>query len=489
MLRKITSSDNIVVSSSSHSVRPFSNARLFALTNGLIGLQFCWAVQVGYITKTLLELGLSERYVSFAWLAGPIAGIIVQPTVGILSDKCVSRFGRRRPFLVAGTTLSVICLLLFAYSAQIGHAFGDSHDLQVKPRALAVAIASFWALDFSINAAQGPLRTLLADVVPPSQQKVGNAYFALATGLGNCSGSLLGSIRLAAYIPFFPGDLQALYTCAAVILIITMSITVIFTKESPLVPTNHSSSSSPVTYESIESQTFLPSEPSQPMSLFEAACKAPSPFWSTFTVQCFSWFGWFTLFVFGTSWVGAEVYNGSFTASVGTPARGLYDAGVRAGNFGFGIQSVITILISPLLPILIAKTSAQFVYVSASVLFGLALSSAIALTQIWQAPFAILAFGSTGFAWAVTMTIPWAIMGEAVAKHAPERAGVYFTIFNLSQCIPEVLVSLVAEEIVRITKRQAAVLCLGGISVFIAVVLIITLRIGKPQESPTAQIY
>lgn len=488
MLMKSTSSDNIV-SSPSHPVKPFSNARLFALTNGLIGLQFCWAVQVGYITKTLLELGLSERYVSLAWLAGPIAGIIVQPTVGILSDKCVSRFGRRRPFLVAGTTLAVICLLLFAYSAQIGRAFGDSDNLLVKPRALAVAIASFWALDFSINAAQGPLRTLLADVVPPSQHKVGNAYFALATGLGNCSGSLLGSIRLAAYIPFFPGDLQALYTCAAVILIITMSITVIFTKESPLVPANQSWSSSSVTYESIESQSFPPSEPSQPMSPFGAACNAPSSFWPTFTVQCFSWFGWFTLFVFGTSWVGAEVYNGSFTAPVGTPARGLYDTGVRAGNFGFGIQSVITILISPLLPILIAKTSVQFVYVSASILFGLALSSAIALTQIWQAPFAILAFGSTGFAWAVTMTIPWAIMGEAVAKHAPERAGVYFTIFNLSQCIPEVLVSLIAEEIVRITKRQAAVLCLGGISVFTAVVLIITLRIGKPQEPQTAEVY
>lgn len=479
------SSDEIM----SSRLKPFSNARLFALTNGLIGLQFCWAVQIGYITKSLLELGLSERFVSYAWLAGPIAGIVVQPTVGVLSDRCVSRFGRRRPFLVAGAALSVVCLLLFAYAAQIGRAVGDSVDLVVKPRALTIAIVSFWALDFAINAAQGPLRTLLADVVPSSQQKVGNAYFALATGLGNCSGSLLGSVRLAAYFPIFPGDLQALYTCAAAILIVTMSITVIFTKETPLVIRNYSSSPSPVTYESIESQSpSLSDELPQRMGPIEAARKAPSPFWPTFIVQCFSWFGWFTLYVFGTSWVGAEVYNGSFTAPPGTPARKLYDAGVRTGNFGLGLQSVVTILLSPILPLSIVKTSAQFVYASASILFGLALSVAIFLTQIWQASFAVLAFASTGFAWAVTMTIPWAIMGEAVAKHAPERAGVYFTLFNLSQCIPEVLVSLIAEEIIRVTKRQAAVLFLGGISVFIATVLIIILRIGKPGEPSTAEI-
>lgn len=468
----------------------FSNFRLFALTSGLIGLQFCWAVQIGYITKSLLELGLSERFVSYAWLAGPIAGIVVQPTVGILSDRCTSRYGRRRPFLVAGTVLSVISIILFAYAAQIGHILGDPPYAVVKPRALTLAIAAFWALDFSINAAQGPLRTLLADVVPPSQHKKGNAYFALATGIGNCSGSLLGSLRLTAYLPFFPGDLQALYTFAAVILIITMTITVVFTKETSLIPRNvsvsHSSPPPTTTYESVESQSLArPRYSAQSSNLIKAARKAPHPFWPTFTVQCFIWFGWFTLYVFGTSWVGAEVYNGSFDAPEGTPSRDLYDAGVRVGNFGLALQSVVTVFISLFLPYLIVTTSAQFIYAISSILFALALSSAITFTQMWQAPFAVIAFASTGFAWAVTMTIPWAIMGEAVAKHAPEKAGVYFTLFNLSQCIPEVVVSLVAEEVVRTVKRQAAVLNLGGISVFIAVVLIIILQIGVSDNSPT----
>lgn len=49
---------------------PLSPTGLISLTIGLLGLQFCWAVQVGNATKTLLELGLSARLVSYAWLAG-----------------------------------------------------------------------------------------------------------------------------------------------------------------------------------------------------------------------------------------------------------------------------------------------------------------------------------------------------------------------------------------------------------------------------------
>lgn len=459
---------------------PYSNSQLFALTCGFIGLQFCWAVQIGYVTKALLELGLPPRFVSYAWLAGPIAGIIVQPIVGLMSDRCTSRFGRRRPFLVAGSVISVVFLMVFAYAEQIGLYFGDLEDETVKPCAIFVAVLSFWALDFAINAAQGPVRTLLADVVPPSQHNVGNAFFALATGIGNGTGSLLGSVRLSKFMPFFPGDLHALYFTAAVILVLTMAVTCISTKEVPLnldAPERNS-------YHSIESRDFDNDggAPEQ-MSYYKAARLAPSPFWSLFTVQFFQWLGWFALIVFATSWVGAEVYNGSFAAPEGTYSRELYDAGVRLGNLGMGLQAIVTVTVSVALPFVIARTSAQFVYAFASVLLGVALTSSLVITEKWQAPLAVTAIASTGFGWAVTLTVPWAIMSEAVVKAAPERAGVYFTMFNLAQACPEVVVALASEEIVRITKRQAAVLAIGGIFAFIASVLTFVFGLGKTKPN------
>lgn len=459
---------------------PVSHLQLVELTFGLIGIQFCWAVQVGYVTKALLQLGMPNRFVSYAWLAGPIAGIIVQPTVGLLSDRCTLRLGRRRPFIIFGTFCAFSCLFLFSYARQIGGKLGDPTEAQVYPRALAVAMLSFWALDFSINAAQGPLRALLADIVPPEQHKMGNACFALATGVGNFAGSILGSLPLSRWLTFFPGDLQALYTIAAIVLACTVAVTVIFSKETALgyeaIPSASTEQSS--LHESMQQNPA----PDHHIGFFEAARIAPYPFLDVFVVQCFNWFAWFSLFVFGTSWVGKEVFNGDFSSAKGSPKRELYDAGVRSGNLGIGLQALLTIIVAPLLPALIKRTSMQAVYVFASVSLGAALASTMLLHHRWQSWIATGVLTSTGFAWAVTMTVPWSLMSEAVSKVAPQRAGLYFTMFNLSQCFPEVLLSLVAEEIEKLTETQSAVLGAGSLAAFAAALLIIIMRLGKRDQ-------
>lgn len=460
--------------------------KLSALTSGFVGLQVCWAVQIGYVTKSLLELGFPQRYVSYAWLAGPLAGIIVQPIVGLMSDRCTSRFGRRRPFLVAGSAISVIFLFVFAYAEQIGRKLGDNPNELKKPKAITIAIFAFWALDFAINAAQGPVRTLLADVVPRRQHNTGNSFFALATGIGNGIGSLLGFLELSKIFTFFPDDLQALYTIAALILIVTMSITVFFIKEVPLIVSDHQLYESLPPEFSIDSVESHPAasddEPPQQMSYYEAARFAPRPFWSLFIVQFCQWLGWFALIVFATSWVGADVYHGEFEAQKGTEERKIYDDGVRLGNLGMGLQAAVTSTTSLILPFIIRRTSAQFVYALASTLLGIALTSSIIITQKSQAPLAVAAIASTGFGWAVTFTVPWSIMSEAVAENAPERAGVYFTMFNLAQACPEVVVALAAEEIVRISKKQATVLFVGGIFAFISTALTYIFRLGTENE-------
>lgn len=460
---------------SADNIPPLTHVQLFTIASGFIGLQVCWAVQIGYVTKSLLELGFPERFVSYAWLAGPIAGVIVQPIVGLLSDRCTSRFGRRRPFLVAGSVISVVFLFVFAYAEELGELLGDDPSKTQRPKAVVIAIIAFWILDFAINAAQGPVRTLLADVAPPCQHNIGNSFFALALGIGNGIGSLLGAVRLSKVFTFFPSDLHALYAIAALILIITMGVTVIFIKEEPLVvPDRH-------TYGSLDSQPSIESadsqsttseiEPPRQMTYYEAARNAPHPFWSLFTVQFCQWLAWFTLVVYATSWVGAEVFGGKFDDPKGSDGRELYDAGVRMGNLGMGLQAVMTIISALLLPSLIERTSAKFIYALAAVLLGVALTSSIVITEKSQAILAILAIASTGFGWAVTFTVPWSIMSETVAKKAPERAGVYFTMFNLAVACPEVVVALAAEEIFNVFSSQAAVLFIGGIFAFLASIL------------------
>ena len=60
--------------------------------------------------------------------AGLVIAMLVQPAMGLLSDRSTSRFGRRRPFIVAGVLLDLVFLafmaLAFNYKlAQLGYPF------------------------------------------------------------------------------------------------------------------------------------------------------------------------------------------------------------------------------------------------------------------------------------------------------------------------------------------------------------------------------
>jgi Na+/melibiose symporter-like transporter len=79
-----------------------------------------------------------------------IEGVIIQPTVGAISDRSWTRFGRRRPFMLVGIPLSALFFLLAGFYV---------HTL------LGLAIAIFL---FSIffNTAVDPYAALLADIAP-----------------------------------------------------------------------------------------------------------------------------------------------------------------------------------------------------------------------------------------------------------------------------------------------------------------------------------
>ena len=88
------------------------------------------------------------------WLAGPLSGLVVQPLVGVWSDRCESRFGRRRVFLAAGLLLSLVSMLCFGSSRELGRALGDT-DAH-KGVAIALAVTSLWLLNIGLNVMQSP---------------------------------------------------------------------------------------------------------------------------------------------------------------------------------------------------------------------------------------------------------------------------------------------------------------------------------------------
>lgn len=92
---------------------------MFLLTLSLIGLQFCWGTEQTYATPYLLKLGLSKGKMSLVWIAGPLSGLIMQPIIGMISDKSSSKYGRRRPFMVGGTVAVAVCLIILGWAEDI----------------------------------------------------------------------------------------------------------------------------------------------------------------------------------------------------------------------------------------------------------------------------------------------------------------------------------------------------------------------------------
>ena len=111
---------------------------------------------------------------------GTVIAVLVQPTVGSISDYTVSRWGRRKPYIFIGSVLDIVFLLGIATSNAV------------------LAIAAFMALlQFSANLAQGPFQGYIPDLVPEPQVGLASALVGLFQVLGTAAGFAIGTLAVA----------------------------------------------------------------------------------------------------------------------------------------------------------------------------------------------------------------------------------------------------------------------------------------------------
>lgn len=86
------------------------------LTIGMLGVSMFWSVEMGYASPYLLSLGLTKSSMAAVFVAGPLSGLVVQPLMGALADNSTSPFGRRRPYMLLGTAICVVAMLLLGFT-------------------------------------------------------------------------------------------------------------------------------------------------------------------------------------------------------------------------------------------------------------------------------------------------------------------------------------------------------------------------------------
>lgn len=134
---------------------------LIWLTLVMAGLQIAWSVELAYISPYLLSLGLPKSSLSLIWIAGPASGVIVQPLIGMMSDRSKFKWGRRRIFIVISTIGVVIGFIGMGRTREIVRWWTGRRDWESTRHAVIVlAIASLILLDLAINASILPCRNV-----------------------------------------------------------------------------------------------------------------------------------------------------------------------------------------------------------------------------------------------------------------------------------------------------------------------------------------
>lgn len=329
-----------------------STSYLILLTIAIVGLQIAWSVELSNGSPYLLSLGIDKSLLALVWIAGPLSGTLVQPYVGIKSDRCRSRYGKRRPFMIGGAIATTISLVALAWTRElVGGLLGvfgvDRESDTTKYCSIAFAVLMIYVLDFSINVIQAGVRAFIVDNAPTHQQDIANAWAARLSGVGNIVGYLFGYVDLPNYLPFI-GDTQFKVLCiiACVIMLGTLTISCLSISERD-----------PRLDGELEPQkggvfAFF-------RDLFHSMKKLPDQIKRVCAVQFFAWIGWFPFLFYITTYVG-EIFVESLLAenpNMSEEERAdAWEYATRIGTFSLLIFAITTFASSVFLPVFVAAS-------------------------------------------------------------------------------------------------------------------------------------
>ncbi len=188
--------------------KKLSNSFYMLLSLPATAMGFALSVQISALSWILTtQYGLDIHEVGLVWAAGPIAGILGQVIVGIISDKVWFWQGRRRPFILIGGVLAGLMLLALPNIDIVSSSLGFSGIL-------GVAIAIALTLDLSINVSFNPTRAIIADVTPEGEERT-KGYTWMQT--------VSGSFGVLAYaIGATWGNYALIYFGAALVLVLSL---------------------------------------------------------------------------------------------------------------------------------------------------------------------------------------------------------------------------------------------------------------------------
>ena len=160
---------------------------------------------------------LPNTALGFLGFVGLLVAMVVQPVVGVFSDRARTRLGRRLPFIIGGAVLIAASLFLLAAAPTLW-----------------ILLVGVILIQFSSNILQGPWQALIPDLVPEAQRGTASSLKAVMDIIALVVGGLVAGKILSAGIDTW-GD-NGVYLAAAapsVVFFIFIIFTAIWAREQP----------------------------------------------------------------------------------------------------------------------------------------------------------------------------------------------------------------------------------------------------------------
>ena len=444
---------------------------------GFLGIQFGFGLQNANVSRIFQTLGAKIEDIPILWIAAPLTGLIVQPIIGHMSDKTwMGRWGRRRPYFMAGAILASLALFIFP-----------------NVTALWMAALMLWILDASINVSMEPFRAFVGDMLPDEQRTTGFAMQSFFIGIGAVVSSilpwLLTQMGVSNEAPegMIPDSVRISFIIGALVYMVSVLYTVFTTREYSPEELNRFalSEGQPAAHDGIlqtppsaftrngwiwtllgsalslalwyynsrnsdqplEKELFVLTGGIAVFGVIQLLAGAfarggamngmvevvddlyhmPSAMKKLALVQFFTWFALFSMWIYSTPALAQHL------AGTSDPKSPAYN---EIGNWVgvlFGIYSGASALFAFLLPVMAHKTSRPMTHLIALVAGGIGL---ISFYLFRDKNMLILSMLLVGLAWSSILSLPYSMLTASLPAH---KMGVFMGIFNFFIVIPQIL--------------------------------------------------
>ncbi len=378
---------------------------------------FALSVQISALSWLLTtQYHLDIHQVGIVWAAGPLAGIIGQVVIGLISDRVWFWGGRRRPFIIIGGVLAAAMLLALP-NIHVIDAWSGVGNL------LLVAIVVALTLDLAINISFNPTRSIIADVTPEGDARTkGYTWMQTISGFFGVLAYVIGAVS---------GNFVLIAFAVALVLLFSIIPVLFITENRVLGAAQVAGAEAPATPRATQWGQLL----------------------RLFGAHAFSWIGAQTMFVYIIAFIQQKMP---------LPA----DPGLAAGESGriiaisFAILNTVGFLLpAPVLEPLAHRFGRVIVH---TVAVGIMAAGYFGLVTAGSTPMMVyILMAVVGVGWASMVSLPFAIMSEKVA---PGRMGFFMGMFNLSVVLPQLFVSLFLGSVIRDAADKTIIFIISGVA-------------------------